>query len=87
MNIFILEFLSGDKKLIKKYKGNLNLFEISDLAQKSMELILEKESMLDKYLAIMEKCDKEDKNLFSSLLNKRKVEIIKEKTTQAKKKC
>ena len=85
LNIFILEFLSGDKKLIKKYKGNLNLFEISDLAQKSMELILEKESMLDKYLAIMEKCDKEDKNLFSSLLNKRKVEIIKEKTTQAKK--
>ena len=85
LNIFILEFLSGDKKLIKKYKGNLNLFEISDLAQKSMELILEKESMLDKYLAVLEKYDKEDKNLFSSLLNKRKVEIIKEKTTQAKK--
>ena len=85
LNIFILEFLSGDKKLIKKYKGNLNLFEISDLAQKSRELILEKESMLDKYLAVLEKYDKEDKNLFSTLLNKRKVEIIKEKTTQAKK--
>ena len=53
--IFILEQYCNDKKLIKKYKEKLNLFEISDLSQKSMELILKRESMLDLNLKLMEK--------------------------------
>ena len=47
LGIFILDYLSGDKNLLKKFKGNINLFELSDLANKSMELILQKESKLD----------------------------------------
>ena len=84
LGIFILDYLSGDKNLLKKFKGNINLFELSDLANKSMELILQKESKLDEYMKIMEKYDKEDKKIFSALLNKRKEEIIRTKIDQAK---
>ena len=49
-----------------------------------MELILQKESKLDEYMKIMEKYDKEDKKIFSALLNKRKEEIIRTKIDQAK---
>ena len=84
LGIFILDYLSGDKNLLKKFKGNINLFELSDLSNKSMELILQKESKLDEYMKIMEKYDKEDKKIFSALLNKRKEEIIRTKIDQAK---
>ena len=82
--IFILEQYSNDKKLIKKYSGNLNLFELSDLAEKSMEFILKKESILDKYLETLEKADKEEPKLFNTCINKRKEDIIREKTIQSK---
>ena len=83
--IFILEQYCNDKKLIKKYKEKLNLFEISDLSQKSMELILKRESMLDLNLKLMEKFHNEDKNTFGNMINKRKEEIIIEKTEEVKK--
>ena len=82
--VFILEQYCQDKKRIKRYKSNLNVFEISDLTQKSIKLFLKNESKLELYLKLMENYNKEDKKLFESLLNKRKVETIREKTNKAK---
>ena len=85
LGLFILKTLSEDKKILKKYAGELNLFEISDLASKSLKCVLKKESILDYYIQILEKYDKEDKKTFSLMINKRKEELIREKTNQAKK--
>ena len=85
LGLFILETLSEDKKQIKKYTGQLNLFEICDLAAKSLKYVLKKESVLDYYIKILEKYDEEDKKTFSLMINKRKEELIREKTKQAKK--
>ena len=85
LGLFILKTLSEDKKILKKYTGELNLFEISDLASKSLKCVLKKESILDYYIQILEKYDKEDKKIFSLMINKRKEELIREKTNQAKK--
>ena len=84
LNLFILETLSKDKHLIKKYKGNLNLFELSDLAEKSHNLILKNEMLLDSCLNLMEKYNEEDKNIFNKVINKRKEEFLREKIDQAK---
>ena len=84
LNMFILETLSKDKQMIKKYKGKLNLFEISDLAGKSLNLILKNEMTLDSYMILMEKYSKEDKNVFNMVINKRKEEFLREKIEQAK---
>ena len=77
--LFILEQYCPDKKIIKKYKANLNLFELADLSEKSMELVLKNESKLDLYMNLLDKYAKEDKKFFSNLLNKRKEEFIREK--------
>ena len=83
--LYILELYCQDKKLIKRYKSNLNVFEISDLTEKSIKLLLKNESKLELYLKLMENYSKEDKKTFDSLINKRKVETIREKTNNAKK--
>ena len=83
LGIFILETLSKDKQLIKKFKTKLNLFEISDLATKSIQLVLKRESVLDYYINILEKYDREDKKTFNMVINKRKLEMIREKIDQA----
>ena len=83
--LYILELYCQDKKLIKRYKSNLNVFEISDLTEKSIKLLLKNESKLELYLKLMENYSKEDKKIFDSLINKRKVETIREKTNNAKK--
>ena len=48
------------------------------------EFILKKESILDKYLETLEKADKEEPKLFNTCINKRKEDIIREKTIQSK---
>ena len=85
LGIFIIETLSKDKQLIKKYKSNLNLFEISDLATKSIQLVLKRESVLDYYINILEKYDKEDKKTFNMVINKRKLDMIREKIDRTQK--
>ena len=85
LGIFILETLSKDKQLIKKYKSNLNLFEISDLATKSIHLVLKRESVLDYYINILEKYDNEDKKTFNMVINKRKLDMIREKIDRTQK--
>ena len=79
LGIFILETLSKDKQLIKKFKTKLNLFEISDLATKSIQLVLKRESVLDYYINTLEKYDKDDKKTFNTVINKRKLDMIREK--------
>ena len=79
LGIFILETLSKDKQLIKKFKTKLNLFEISDLATKSIQLVLKRESVLDYYINTLEKYDKDDKKTFNMIINKRKLDMIREK--------
>lgn len=79
LGIFILETLSKDKQLIKKFKTKLNLFEISDLATKSIQLVLKRESVLDYYINTLEKYDKDDKKTFNMVINKRKLDMIREK--------
>lgn len=83
LGIFILETLSKDKQLIKKFKTKLNLFEISDLATKSIQLVLKKESVLDYYINTLEKYDKDDKKTFNMVINKRKLDMIREKIDYA----
>ena len=83
--LFILEQYCQDKKTIKRFKSNLNLFEISDLTEKSIKLLLKNETKLETYMKLMEKYDKEDKNIFGAMLNKRKEETIRDKTNTAKK--
>ena len=83
--LFILEQYCQDKKTIKRYKSNLNLFEISDLTEKSIKLLLKNETKLETYMKLMETYDKEDKNIFGAMLNKRKEETIRDKTNTAKK--
>ena len=79
LGIFILETLSKDKQLIKKFKTKLNLFEISDLATKSIQLVLKRESVLHYYINTLEKYDKDDKKTFNMIINKRKLDMIREK--------
>lgn len=83
LGIFILETLSKDKQLIKKFKTKLNLFEISDLATKSIQLVLKRESVLDYYINTLEKYDKDDKKTFNMVINKRKLDMIREKIDYA----
>ena len=83
LGIFILETLSKDKQLIKKFKTKLNLFEISDLATKSIQLVLKRESVLDYYINKLEKYDKDDKKTFNMVINKRKLDMIREKIDYA----
>ena len=83
--LYILEIYCPDKKSIKKYKSNLNLFEITDLAEKSIKLLQKNESKLDVYMKLMEKSEIEDKKIFDSIINKRKEETIRDKTKKAKK--
>ena len=83
LGIFILETLSKDKQLIKKFKTKLNLFEISDLATKSIQLVLKRESVLDYYINTLEKYDKDDKKTFNMIINKRKLDMIREKIDYA----
>lgn len=83
LGIFLLETLSKDKQLIKKFKTKLNLFEISDLATKSIQLVLKKESVLDYYINTLEKYDKDDKKTFNMVINKRKLDMIREKIDYA----
>ena len=83
LGIFILETLSKDKQLIKKFKTKLNLFEISDLATKSIQLVLKKESVLDYYINTLEKYDKDNKKTFNMVINKRKLDMIREKIDYA----
>ena len=85
LGIFILETLSKDKQLIKKFKTKLNLFEISDLATKSIQLVLKRESVLDYYINILEKYDNEDKKTFNMVINKRKLDMIREKIDRTQK--
>ena len=83
LGIFILETLSKDKQLIKKFKTKLNLFELSDLATKSIQLVLKRESVLDYYINTLEKYDKDDKKTFNTVINKRKLDMIREKIDYA----
>ena len=83
LGIFILETLSKDKQLIKKFKTKLNLFELSDLATKSIQLVLKRESVLDYYINTLEKYDKDDKKTFNMVINKRKLDMIREKIDYA----
>ena len=83
LGIFILETLSKDKQLIKKFKTKLNLFEISDLAIKSIQLVLKRESVLDYYINTFLKYDKDDKKTFNMVINKRKLDMIREKIDYA----
>ena len=82
--LFILEQYCPDKKIIKKYKADLNLFELADLSEKSVELVLKNESKLDSYMILLDKYNKEDKKLFDNLLNKRKEEFIRDKINEKK---
>ena len=82
--LFILEQYCPDKKIIKKYKADLNVFELADLSEKSMELVLKNETKLDTYMNLLDKYNKEDKKLFANLLNKRKEEFIREKIKESK---
>ena len=68
----------------KKNDVIFNPFEIGGLAEKSNNLTLEKESLVNEYIQIIEKCEKEDPKIFSEIINIRKEQIILEKLKAAK---
>ena len=86
---YIIDILSNENKYYNKFKDKnnstiYNPFEISGLGVKSINLISEKEMLLNKYIQIIEKYENEDPKTFSDIINTRKDQIILEKLQAAK---
>ena len=86
---YIIDILPNENKYYNKFKDknnstNYNPFEISGLGVKSINLISEKEMLLNKYIQIIEKYENEDPKTFSDIINTRKDQIILEKLQAAK---
>ena len=86
---YIIDILSSENRYYNKFKDknnstNYNPFEISGLSVKSVNLISEKEILLNKYIQIIEKYENEDPKTFGNIINTRKEQIILEKLQAAK---
>ena len=53
----------------------MDIFELSDVASLTIDLIINKELEVNQYISNLETYEKEDKNLFSEVMNARKNEI------------
>lgn len=82
---FIYKILLNDNSYkVSKDKSDINPFEISDAAVKCYKLILKKELVINNYMELMEKYEKEDPKTFNEIKDARKKYIILDKIRKAK---
>ena len=75
-NIFTIFNNKNTNGILNKLNSkNLDIFELSDVASLTIDLIINKELEVNQYISNLETYEKEDKNLFSEVMNARKNEI------------